>query len=72
MQQRPTNQLATEALHLHSRIVQALLAEENRRNELFIRCGDPARIARLDALRLRTADRWRRRWGVAAHIEAGQ
>lgn len=60
-----TKTLADEALALCGRLYQAQLAEEARRDRFDNPIGDKERIARLEVLRRRAADRWRRRAGFA-------
>ncbi len=69
-----TTLLTDEAMGLCRALYLAQLAEEARRDRSGRRIGDAQRIARLEQLRRRAADRWRRRAGfdVTAGAVAGQ
>lgn len=60
-----TTLLTDEAMALCRALYLAQLAEEARRDRSGRRIGDAQRIARLERLRARAADRWRRRAGFA-------
>ena len=59
------SRLLDEALVLCRRLYLAQLAEEGRRDFYGNPAGDLRRIERLEALRRKAADRWRRRAGFA-------
>jgi hypothetical protein len=55
--------LKREALDLHYQLSMAYFAEDARRDDQFRPASNPAKLARLQRLVLKAADRYRRRGG---------
>jgi hypothetical protein len=53
----------TQAMTLHNALSDAYFKEDISRDSMGRKNADPARLARLESLMKRAADRWRRRMG---------
>lgn len=56
--------LLEEAMALHGKLSTAYHAEAAKRDRYFNKATDPVRVARLEYLTHKAADRWRRRQGI--------
>lgn len=57
--------LLDEAHNLHGKLSRAYFEEDAKRDRCFNRAADVVKLARLEYLKCKAADRWRRRKGVA-------